>query len=300
MYLPMDFEKEIDRITKLIPQNYTLANESIDIATRALEAVDQRYGPDSERPLAFHNAPHSVGVTRRSVRMTTMLLPYIREKHQPRFYDLAIINGATHDYDQDSGPGPNEDNSADYAVGLIEDADGSLNSQIFKDRVRLGIAATKVAMQDDGELVQTTLLRGSPDPIKFAMAFSDINGIAMEGSKRMWSDATNLYYELADEPTIEAHADFLISQAGFLRQRLNDSRVKSDIAYYFPNDIESVYEDMRKAFHSNIISAYKLAVLIGDHPELLHVVEAGAKTLDRSRVGALIGKVFTKKIAADQ
>lgn len=229
-----------------------------------------------------------------------MLAPYVQPRLQSRFYDLAIINGATHDYDQDSGPGANEDNSIDYAIERIETADGELNTKSFKHRVGLGIAATKVEMQPDGRLIQTKLRKGSHDPIKFAMAFSDINGIAMEGSKRMWRDATNLYYEITPEPSVKGHADFLISQAGFLRQRLNDSQVKPDIEYYFPNDTQAVYGDMYKAFHANIISAYNLALFIGDHPELLHIVEAGAQAVDRTGAGGLIGKLVARSFASDQ
>lgn len=296
----MDFEKEIHRITALVPEGITLAPETTTIAIEALEAVDARYGPDSPRPLAFHNAPHSVGVTRRSIRLTNMLLPYVQDKHRPRFYDLAIINGATHDYDQDSGPGANEDNSTEYAIQSIEAADGELNSQTVKDRVALGIAATKVEMLENGELLQANLQRGPHDPIKFIMAFSDINGIAMEGEKRMWRDATNLYYEIATEPTLEGHADFLISQAGFLSQRLNDPRVKADLAYHFPNDINAAYSVMHKAFNKQILRTFDLAVFTSKHPDLKGVIEGIAKTADRSRVGGYIGKALTKRAAADQ
>lgn len=296
----MDYEKQIHQIIKLVPEGIELAPETPAIAAAALEAVDRRYGPDSERPLSFHNAPHSVGVARRNVRMSNILLPYVRDGYKPYFYDLGILGGTGHDYDQDSGPGANEDNSTDYIVEEIEAADGVLNTDTFKKRMGLGIDATKVEMQEDGSLVQTSLQKGSHDPIKFSMAFSDINGIAMEGSKRMWRDATNLYYEITPEPTVEGHANFLISQAGFLRQRLNDPRVKADIAYYFPDNINAVYGDMRKAFHANITSAYRLAVLIGERPELMHVIETTAKTIDSTRVGGIIGKLLTKKIAADQ
>lgn len=164
----------------------------------------------------------------------------------------------------------------------------------------LGIQATKVEMREDGELVQTSLQTGSHHPIKFSTGFSDINGIAMEGSKRMLRDATNLYYEITEKPTIEGLYDFLIGQAGFLRQRLNPGRTKADIAYYFPDDIEAVYGDMYRHFHGNIISARDLAVHIGDHPELKKSIDIIAKGIDKSRVGAAVGRMLTRKLAADQ
>jgi hypothetical protein len=296
----IDFEKELAGIAAMVPPEHELAPETIPIAAKALEDVDRRYGPNSQRPLPFHNAPHSIGVTRRAVRMGNILLPYIPPPYRDNFFDLSIINGSTHDYDQDSDPGDNESNSAVHAVGLVENADGVLNNEDFKKRIPLGIMATLVEMKEDGELVQTNLQIGAHDPIKFSMGFSDINGIAMEGSKRMWRDATNLYYEINPEPSIEGLYGFLVNQAGFLRQRLNDGRVKADIAYYFADHIGEVYNDMHKAFHANIISAYNLAVLLGKHPELKQVIGAAAKGIDRSRVGSMAGKLLTRKLAADQ
>jgi hypothetical protein len=301
--MPADFEKEITEIATMIEPSCELAPETIPIAVESLEEIDNDYGPGSDNPLSFHDAPHSVGVTRRGVRLANILYPYIRPLHRRRFFDLVIIDGATHDRRQDLGPVENEIASAETAVQKVEAADGILNTMIFKKRLVYGDLATAVRMEDDGKLVQVNIQRGAHDPIKFNMAFSDINGIAMEGNKRMWQDATNLYYEITDEPTIEGLCTFLIDQRKFLRQRLNDGRIKSDIAYYFPDDVEAVYKDMRKAFHGNIVSSHGLAVLLGERPELQHSVARVAKgieTLDRSVLGAMIGKTIRRKIAPDR
>lgn len=298
--MSLDFEKELSGIVAMIPPEYELAPETTIIAAESLEAIDQKYGPGSDRPLSFHNAPHSVGVTRRAVRMANILTPYIRPKYRSRFYDLSIIAGATHDYDQDSGSGPNEENSADYAVAAVEQADGELNTDAFTQRLPRGILATTVEMKADGEIVQADLLSGSHDPIKFSMAFSDINGIAMEGSKRMWRDATNLYYEITPEPSIEGLYGFLVNQARFLRDRLNPGRVKADIGYYFADNVNDIYSDMEKAFHTNIVSAFNLAVMLGEHPELKSSIGFAAKGVDHSRLGAVAGRMLTRKLAADQ
>ncbi len=297
----MDFEKEVAGIVALVPEDQRLAPETVPIAIEALEAVDRRYGPNSDNPKPFHNAPHSVGVTRRAVRMANILMPYIRPAYRDRFYDLSIVDGTTHDYDQDSGPGANEDNSTRYAIQVVEAADGVLNTVDFKKRVPRGIGATKTELVvETGEIIQTSLVNGSHDPIKFSMAFSDINGIAMEGSKRMCRDATNLYYEITPEPSIEGLYDFLDNQAGFLSHRLNDGRIKADIGYYFADQIEAVYADMHQAFHANIISAYSLALLLRDHPENKKPLGIVAKGIDQSRIGAIVGKLLTSNLAADQ
>ncbi len=303
--MTLDFEREVTEIAAMIEpkHGYELAPETIPIAITALEEVDSKYGPSSDHPLSFHNAPHSLGVTRRVVRLTNMLYPFIQPKYQNGIYDLGIIGGATHDIEQELGPGENERVSAESAGRQVSDADGVLNTTTFKKRLTRGIVATTVEMKEDGELVQTNLQSGTHDPIKFGMAFADINGIAMEGSKRMWQDATNLYYELNDEPTIGGLFDFYLSQAGFLRQRLNDGRVKSDIAYYFADDIEAVYQVMRGAFHANIVSAHGMAVLLGERPELSNTVGSvvkGIGALDRSLLGTMIGKMIERKVANDQ
>jgi hypothetical protein len=298
-----DFEKEITEIATMIEPDYKLAPETIPIAVESLEEIDNDYGPASDNLLPFHDAPHSVGVTRRGVRLANILYPYIRPLHRRRFFDLVIIDGATHDRRQDLGPIENEIASAEDAIQKVETADGILNTGIFKKRLVYGNLATAVRMEDGGKLVQVNLQRGAHDPIKFNMAFSDINGIAMEGNKRMWQDATNLYLEITDEPTDEGLCNFLIDQRKFLRERLNDGRIKSDIAYYFPDDIAAVYKDMRRAFHGNIVSSHGLAVLLGERPELQRSVARVAKAreaLDRSGLGAIIGKMIRKKIEPDR
>ena len=300
--MPVDFEKEITEIATIIEPDYKLAPETIPIAVESLEEIDNDYGPGSDNPLPFHDAPHSVGVTRRGVRLANILYPYIRPVHRRRFFDLVIIDGATHDRRQDLGPGENEIASAESAVQKVEAADGILNTGIFKKRLVHGDLATAVRMEDDGKLIQVNLRTGARDPIKFNMAFSDINGIAMEGDKRMWEDATNLYHELTPEAeqTIDGLVTFYISQVKFLRQRLNDGQVKSDIAYYFPDTVEAVYRDMHKEFYENIISAHGLVLAISQRPELQRSIGHLARGVDRSIMGPLVGKMIRRKIARSQ
>ncbi len=298
-----DFEREITHIAAQIEPTYTLAPETIHIAVASLEEVDRRYGPDSDNPLPFHNAPHSLGVARRSVRLNNILYRYIKPQWRPRIFDLGIIAGTNHDREQDLGPAVNEQASAEGAVEEVIAANGVLNTKMFKQRLIRANLATAAEMQEDGKLIQPNLQKGSRDPIKFIMGFVDINGIAMEGDKRMWPDATNIYYETTDEPTSEDLCAFLIDQRRFLRHRLNDGIIKSDIAYYFPDDIDPVYKDMRKAFHGNIARAFSLAVLLGERSELQHSVSRlakGVSGLDRSSLGDIIGKMIRSKVSREQ
>ena len=300
----MDYEKEVSGIASMVPEDYALAKETRPLAAACLEIVDERYGPDSSHALAFHNGRHSLDVTRRAVELAVILRPYMRPEYQHRVFDLAIIAGASHDYDQESQAGENERNSARFAVEIVEQEDGELARGDFTQRLKRGILATTAPMNEAGEIVQTNLQACSHDPIKFNMAFSDINGIAMEGSRRMVLDATNLYLEIADQTgdsfSVDGLYNFYLTQAGFLRQRLNDGRVKADIAYYFADCIDDVYEAMSDHFNENIKSAYRLAKYIKEHPELKVPIGVAAKGVDISRVGRVAGRILARKVAAEQ
>lgn len=81
-----------------------------------------------------------------------------------------------------------------------------------------------------------------------------------------------------------------------MKQRLNDGRVKSDIAYYFPDHIEAVYKNMHNAFNSRILSAYRLAILLGDHPELKSTIGSVVKTVDQPLIGDALLKILKAKV----
>lgn len=297
----MDFEKEVAGVAALVPEGYDLARETQPLAAACLELVDRRYGPASDHPLRYHNAHHSLDVTRRAVELAVILRPYMRAEYQHQVFDLAMIAAASHDYAQDATSGENERNSARFAVEAVEQEDGELSRGDFTRRLKQAILATTAPMNEDGEIVQSNLQTGSHDPIKFNLAFSDINGIAMEGSQRMILDATNLYLEIIDGSgetfSVDGLYNFYLSQADFLRQRLNDGRVKADIAYYFADCINEVYGDMRDHFNENIKSAYALARYIKDHPELKSLIGVATKSADMSRVGRMIGEAITRRLA---
>jgi hypothetical protein len=298
--MSVDFEKQIVDIAKTIPAGYELASETIPMATEAVYGLDERYGTDSDNHLEFHNAPHSVDVLRRDVRVTKLLLPYVQPMYLRRIFDLAVLGPAYHDWEQLLGPGKNEAASVDYATGQVEEKGGrKLNTKVFKGRLGEVISASAVTMLDSGEIIQTNIQSGSHDPAKFNLAFADINGIAMEGPRRMIRDGTHLYLETVKDPSFEGLYPFLVDERRFLRQRLNDIRVKSDIAYYYPDDIEEVYAVMRKAFHANIDSAHRLAIDIGARPELkipIGIVAKSVSTVDRAILGDTLGNLIRRKL----
>jgi hypothetical protein len=300
--MSVDYERQVVDIAGMVRPEARLAPETVSLATEALYAVHADFGPDSDHPMSFHNGPHSVAVMRRGVRIGNILFPYLSPVHQRRFFDGMILGGATHDRFQLLGPGENEVASAAYGVELVEAADGVLNTDFFKRRLTYADLATEVSMDPDGKLVQVNLRKGARDPIKFGMSFADINGIAMEGPKRMWEDATNLYYEQTppDEQSISGLFVFYAGQVRFLRQRLNDRQVKPDIAYYFPDTFEDIYREMRREYHHNIVTAHGLALKIAERPELEHAVGRVVSTVDRGHIGQLVGELIRRKARTDE
>jgi len=296
-----DFGHEINAIAAMVePPDIEVHPEAIAIATQSLGEIDDKYGSESENPLSFHNAGHTLGMTRRVVRLTNLLYPFIPPKYQEGIYDLGIVGGSTHDWEQGLGPSANEQASSEYAAAQVEAEGGPLNSDLFKTRLDLGIQATAVQFAEGGELVQAQLQRGKPDPFKFIMGFGDINGIAMEGPFRMTKDATNLYYEITQDPTVLGLLQFLADQEVFLSRRLGDWRMKADIAYHFPDSINEVYGAMHNAYHKNIVAAHGLALLLGQSPELEAtlgaVVNTSAEVLDRSLLGDVVTKVVRRHV----
>lgn len=293
-------EQLIDIAGTIEPDTVQLDPLTIPLAAEILHDIDLRYGPESDSPRAHHNASHGRDVARRIVVMTNILYPYLNAYHRPKIYDLAILIGVTHDFEQDKkSSGANERASAREGVRRISELDSPLNNGKFKQRLELGVMATAVIFRPDGEIIQTNLRRNSRDPIKLAAAYGDINGIAMEGGPRMFRDASNLCREQQKDPSPEDQYNFLLTQAGFLKQRLNDHQVKADIAYYFPDDTEDIYDDLHQAFNSNIVSAYRMAVALNDHPDLKKTIERMVGRIGSHRSGA-IGKAILDRIAADK
>lgn len=294
-----DFRERLDDIVSDVAvPGYVVNPASIEVAEWALHAIEARYGPDSDSPLAYHNADHALDVCRRAVRLTNVVYPYLKPEHHAKIFDLAIVCGAGHDLEQSLGSGANERASAEAMMAkVLEIDDPVINNKKFLQRMKLGILATEVHRNEEGELVQTNLRTGSRDPIKLIMANADINGIAMEGNARMIRDVTHLCQEAYGEPTAEQYYKFLIDQAGFLRQRLHDEQIIPDITYFFPDDADAVYRDTRKLFQGNIVDAYRLALFMEQHPDITASIGTAAKRVGTTHVGKLITRSLKNRLA---
>jgi hypothetical protein len=295
--MSMDFGQEMAKIAAMVePDDAQVHPDSIAVAVDVLHDIDERYGPDSDNPLEHHNAEHGLDVARRVTLLNNIIYPYVPPRYQPQLFDLGLVDGSGHDYEQGLGPGANEKASGCYLVGKVSALGVSpINTVEFKDRLYDGIQATEIEEGEDGRIIQVNVREGSQDPLRWSMSAGDINGVAIEGSARMFKDATRICYEKkAGDPSLDELYDFLISQAAFLRQRTNDRQVMADMAYYFPNDVADVYDDMKQAFRPNILSAYRVATLLGARPELKNTVGVAVKrslgVLDRSLLGDLVGR----------
>jgi hypothetical protein len=229
------------------------------------------------------------------------LYPYIPPRWQPKIYELAFTSPAGHDIERGPDDLENVRLSGEHIVDLIEEKGGrELNTKIFKKRTFDVIQTTAAVRTEDGEIVQVNIQKGSHDPAKFIGAFGDKNGIAMEGPKEMIRNAVALSAEFDHQLTLNGLVDFLGYQRQFLRQGLNDWRVKGDIGYYFPESTDEVYKVMRRAFHGNIRSAHGLAVLLREQEpvrESVGLVADAVGIVDSTLLGNLLGKALVRHVA---
>jgi hypothetical protein len=251
----------------------------IDLGTRALQGLDARYGPESDHPLGFHYGPHSLGVVRRNILLVGLLYEFIPEEQQPGLLNLGMAVGSKHDDEQLLGPGKNERASADNLLDeLTATGVPELNTPIFMQRAEAGSLATTVKFGKNEEITQTHMRIGEPDPFIFISGFGDINGIAVDGRRRMFNDAARLAREkYGPDMTLREMNSFMLFQEGFLRKRLNDHRIKGDIAYHWPDPevAKKVYKVLHHAFHANIIAAHSAAVIMRRRPVKLLVNATG-------------------------
>jgi hypothetical protein len=272
----IDFEKEINGLAASIePEGYELSPTVRSIAAIALRDIEVRYGEESDEPLPQHNATHAIDVAGRAIQLTNLLYDFVPEESRENIYELALLVGITHDWEQFEGNGKNERASANYLIGLIEQyGDENINTDEFKQRARSGTMATEYEIDDKGIINQINLGKGKPepddepDPFEFIIAFADINGIAMEGPDRMSEDMTRLFFERSrgGEPSKDDLEKLIAYQPTFIKSQLNDHRIKPYIAYYFSHlepeneGIDNpVYSKMREAYNPNIKAAFDKA-----------------------------------------
>jgi hypothetical protein len=291
-YESIDYERELTAAAATVePLGQKISPAVIAIGTDALYGIDARYGPASDNPRVAHDGPHSLAVARRDIELTNLLYRFIRPEHRKNIYNFGMLVATTHDWEQLLGYGANERASVDYLIDRVaQSREPELNTPDAHSRLTAASLATTVEFRENGEIVQVNLRTGEPDPLTYITGFVDINGIAMEGWRRMLSDGSRHGREkFGPNMTLAQHYAFLATQQRFLRKRLNDYRIQEDIAYHFPDHADEVYQVMRQAFHANILSAHGMAVNLGKRPVSIAVKGIGA--IDQVAFSNRLGKV---------
>ncbi len=306
-----NFELAVDQlIEKIEPEGYEFNDSARSLATIALHDVELRYGENSEHPLPRHNAEHGLDVAGRAIELTNLLYDFIPEKYQDNIYELVILIGVSHDWEQLLAAGLNERASADYLISLIEKSgDKEINNEWFKTRAENGIMSTEYEIDDKGVINQLNLGRGKPelgdepDPLEFIIGFADINGLAMEDEDFMSEELVRLFFEESikkgEEPSEERLEKLVDYQEAFIRSQLNDYRIKSYIAHYFSHlepaeegENNPVYDEMYKAFNPTIRRIYDKAQWLRKTPGVIKGVEDTIHRMDVLGLSDKLGKII--------
>ncbi|MFI5270623.1 MAG: hypothetical protein ACHQT9_01080 [Candidatus Saccharimonadales bacterium] len=302
----LDFEPRLrETASDIEVEGYELREATIPGVARLIGGVNDRYGPESDNPLSYHNGEHGMDIIDRGVKLANILYPYMKPHHQRGIFDVIFWSGGGHDSVQGLSGDQASEIASSHLVSTEAKSTGDryLGSKLFERRTNDAVLSTAVLWTPKGELVQPNVLRGSHDPAKLIMSNADINGIAMEGSSRMFVDVVNLCYEMnGGQADVDEVYEFLLSQAGFLKERLNDERVKTDIAYYFPETVEEIYGEMRGIFRPNILLAYATAKLLSDRSRFETPAKLAMKGLglvDRRLLGAALGSTLHGVIMPD-
>lgn len=141
-------------------------------------------------------------------------------------------------------------------------------------RVHDAIIATTVKVNSKGSVIQTRIRKGSGDMLNFALAMADINGIGMEGPRRMFTDVLNLYMERNTHSSVKEYLTaplgvmaLLKDQRQFLKDRLRV--IRKDLAYYCSNEEEvgAIMEKIDERFSANTSAALAITKKFSQSPK---------------------------------
>lgn len=240
------------------------------IATIANSELEQRYGPQSDTPLAYHNVSHSFDAARRALWLLRLHAEIAPDSFDmTRAPSLVTATLLLHDIYQLEGSGENERLSAEFAAEVLPQYGFS------SEEARLGaemIMAT-VTEVSDGKIRQPLLAdTESRNPLNLIVATADINAIAMEGLPRLIRDSIGLAAEhehvsparaIIEHP--RAIATMLGSQLTFFGSRLD--AIHSDLRLYYDEPIaHEIQARYKKDFGSLGSEAIRAASLLSKVP----------------------------------
>ncbi|HYF96791.1 MAG TPA: hypothetical protein VD947_01995 [Patescibacteria group bacterium] len=289
----INFKVEIERVVDRISPIEVKTDPIVPVISGIiLDDIDSRYGEQSEKPLAHHNAFHGLERADRTVEVTNLLYPDIPEEYSEGIYSLGILDGTAHDWMQDFKVfGLNEELSAAFLGFMLKRADREdLFDDRFMARAFSGIRVTTAVTETDGNVHQPYLLEGKPDPNKFIQAFTDVDAIALGGMEEMFKTCENIVKELYKDPSPRQFYDFLRMEEPFLRKRLNPIRMMAVLGHFFPVNAKEVYEKMYDSYNKNIVDAYEFAQEVGRRSDIADEIGEALRAGEYEGIGQLIGK----------
>lgn len=286
---------------EILPAGTSISDKAIAAGAVLLEQTYEAHG-DKALPSykSYHNHEHPLTVLRRDYKLLTIMQTTLPDRFDDSIYDLSTPPTCGHDLVNTPGR-PAGENETDSAVIVRQTM---LDFGYSQDQAQQGydmVEGTAVERDEKGAIVQNNLRRGSNNPLKWALANADINGIPMEGIPRMVSDAFDLYLEFSDTPVKDflrnpaGAAKFFQTQAQFLEDRL--AVVDEDLSYYFSDEekaaLQAAFTEEFTGKTRDAISAARMLFSFPEVPELIissalskvdTAVSSGSEQLERVKL----------------
>lgn len=271
-------------------------DEMSEIAEIVNDELEQRYGPQSVTPLAYHNASHSFDAARRGIqllRVHSEIAPDLFE--MSRAPSLIVATLLLHDIYQLEGSGENERLSADFAARLLSRY-GFREDEVYLNKDMIMATVTEI---DSGRLRQPMLAHTvSHNPLCLIAATADINAIAMEGLPRLIRDSISLAAEhehvsparaIVEDP--KAIAAMLGSQLAFFGSGLD--AVAADLRLYYDESTAlEIQKRYKKDFGSLGSEAIRAASILSKVPiQISEVIKSDASCKPEDAARLLVGYV---------
>lgn len=257
--------------------NGVITEEMRHVGAEMLLDIYNRYGdPASETFKQYHNDNHALDVLGRAWNQLRLLKTAFPDRFNDHDYRLLLFAAIGHDSVHGTGGamGSDEEQSAEWTLAHMrrlgfDETDGV--------RVREAVVATTVkTREEDGAIIQTYIRKNSNDPLKFIMAYADINGMLMGGLPVFANDSLNLYLELQRKQASDIKANkgslqaFFGRQMQFIYTRLEE--LDKDYAFYFKDDASVVKQLYYDTFTRASRDAYSVVRTIDSRPRIMELI----------------------------
>lgn len=268
-----DFILEIESI--LHEYEIHVSSRAILLANAILKEVYVKYGDEksSEEYKQYHNHLHALSVLKRAMRLIHLINEKLPGTFSEHDQELLLIAAVGHDLvlADNTEEGLSETLSAEKVAIYMSDAGYTKEEAAVVEDAIIG---TTVVHDEDTTIRQSRLCEGSKSKIKFVLAMADINGVAMEGPKAMFTDSFALFDEMSHQGKAKVLFNpvklqkLLEYQFHFLRDRLDQ---RDDILNFFfiPEEVEIIKDVFHDEFKDTYADAYRIARLLSNDTNLM-------------------------------